>query len=106
MIARKNTKILVAILFGIMSITSACKSGEKMPKDAIEYEKAELQAEKEAEDEYRAAIKHHQDIQSKQTKESAKLMKKQQKQINKSKKRSLWDRLFNNKCDKPVDGAS
>jgi hypothetical protein len=106
MIARKNTKILVAILFGIMSITLACKSGEKMPKEAIEYEKAELQAEKEAEDEYRAAIKHHLEIQSKQTKENAKLLKKQQKQVNKSKKRSLWDRLFNNKCDKPVDGAS
>jgi hypothetical protein len=42
-------------------------------------------------------------MQSKQTKESAKLLKKQQKKINKSKKRSFWDRLFNNKCDRPVD---
>lgn len=89
-----------------MSMIFSCKSGEKMPKEAIEYEKAELLAEKEAENEYQMALKHHREIQSKQTKQSAKLLKKQQKRINKSKKRSLWDRLFNNKCDKPVDSGS
>ena len=102
----KNTKFLFVILIGVMSLTSACKTGEKIPKEAKEYENAELQAEKQAEDEYQMAIKHHQQIQSKRTKESAKMLKKQQRKINKSKSRSWWDRLFNNKCDRPVDVGS
>jgi hypothetical protein len=99
----KNTKFIIVLLIALLSLNSACKSNQKVSDAAKEYEKAELLAEKETEDEYLRAIKYHQAMQSKQTKESAKLLKKQQKKINKSKKRSFWDRLFNNKCDRPVD---
>lgn len=102
----KNTKILIILLAGVISITSACKSSEKTTKQIREAEKAEMQAQREAQAEYELAVKRHQDIQSKQTTESAKLLKKQQRKINRSKKRSLWDRIFNNKCDSPVDSGS
>lgn len=99
----KNTKILIALMVGSLTLNSACKTNQVVSDAAKEYDKAELLAEKEAQEEYLMAVKYHQEMQSKQTKESAKLLKKQQKKINKSKKRSLWDRLFNNKCSSPVD---
>ena len=105
MINGKNTKFLILILFSIMSMTFSCKSSQKVSKEVKEAENAEMQAQREAEAEYSLAVKRHQDIQSKQTKESAKLLKKQQRKINKSKKRSLWDRLFHNKCDTTPLGA-
>lgn len=99
MFGRKNTKILLCILLLLFILTApACKTGEKVPKEMKEEQKAEMEAEKAAEMEYQEALKHHQSIQSKKTRESAKLLKKEQKKINHSKKRSLWDRLFNNKC--------
>lgn len=103
MIFRKNTKILVVLLFGIMSLSPACKTKENIPEDAQEAQNAELLAQKEAEKEYQLAVKRHQDMQSKQTIEGAKRLKKRQLKNNKSRQRSWWDRLFNNKCDKPVD---
>jgi len=107
MISGKNTKFLILIIIGIMSVTSSCKSSQNVSKEIQEAQNAELQAQKEAEAEYQLAVKRHQDIQSKQTNESAKLLKKQQRKINRSRKRSWWDRLFNNKCDTtPLAGDS
>ena len=106
MINGKNMKFLIVILIGVISMTSACKSSQKASKQIREAENAEMQAQREAEAEYSLAKKRHQDIQSKQSKESTKLLKKQQRKINRSHKRSLWDRIFNNKCDSPVDTGS
>lgn len=107
MIIGKNTKFLIVLLIGFMSITSACKTSENIPEEAQEAHNAELQAQKEAEQEYELALKHHYEIQSKQTKEGTKLLKKRQKKVNKSKKRSFWDRLFNNNCSNaPVTADS
>lgn len=106
MVIGKNTKILILLLVGLISFASGCKTKDETSKLVKESENAEMQAQREAEAEYQLAIKRHNDMQSQQTKESAKLLKKQQKKINKSKKRSFWDRLFNNNCDSPVDGGS
>lgn len=89
----------------MLTIMPACRTGEKVSSEVKQAEKAELQAQKEAEKEYELAVKHHQKIQSEQSRKSMKELKKQQRKLNKSKRRSLWDRIFNNKCDKPVDSG-
>ena len=103
----KNTKFIILLIVGLIILATACKSSEKTSKQVQEAENAEMQAQREAQAEYELAVKRHQKIQSNQTKESAKLLKKEQKKINRSKKRSLWDRLFRNKCDNsPVSPGS
>ena len=77
---------------------NSCKSSEKVSKEVKDAEKLELQQDKEANKEYEAAVKHHQKIQSKQSKKIIKDMKKSAAKTNKFQQRSLWDRLFNNKC--------
>jgi biopolymer transport protein ExbD len=99
----KNTKIIIVLLLGMMALTPACKTSEKVPKEEKQAEKAERQQQKEDEKQYELAVKHHHEIQSDQTKKSMRALKKQQRKLNRSKKRSVWDQLFNNKCDKPVD---
>jgi len=98
-----NSKLIVVLLLGILTITPACKTSEKIPNEAKQAENADLQAQKDAEKEYELAVKHHYKMQSIQTKKSMKELKKQQRKLNRSKKRSLWDQIFNNNCDKPVD---
>jgi len=79
-------------------LISGCKSKSKVPKQVREAEKAEAAEQKQANLEYENAVKHHNKIQSPQTKKEMKEMKKRQKKLNKVHKRSLWDRLFNPGC--------
>jgi len=103
MIKSKNTKFLFVVLLFFLALSPSCKTSEKVPKEVKEAEKAELQAQKEAEKEYKLAVKHHNAIQSDRAKQNTKDLKKQQRKLNRSKKRSLWDQIFKNKCDKLED---
>lgn len=101
----KNTKIILVMLLSLLILAASCRTTEKVPKEVKEAEKAEKQAQKEAEKEYKLAVKHHHEIQSDQTKKSMRELKKRQRKLNRSKKRSLWDQIFKNNCDKPVDSG-
>jgi hypothetical protein len=57
-----------------------------------------MKMDKEAQKEYELAVKNHKKMQSDQSKKIMKDQKKASKKFNKSKKRSLWDRLFNKDC--------
>jgi len=97
----KNTKFLIGLIFSLFLLmygSSGCKTGEKVPKEVKQAEKAELEMQKEAEKEYQLAVKQHNKMQSPQSKKIMKDQKKAAKKLNKSKKRSLWDRLFNRDC--------
>ncbi|NOX84533.1 MAG: hypothetical protein GXO86_00980 [Chlorobi bacterium] len=86
------------ILLLVASLTmTGCKS-KKVPKEVRTAEKAQAAEQKEAELEYKQAVKHHRDIQSEQTKQDMKALKKQQKKLNRIHRRSLWDRLFRPGC--------
>ncbi len=93
---------LIKTLFIVLMVASfmitGCKSKEKIPKEVKAAEKAEAAEQKQAELEYKNAVKHHHKIQSPQTKKEMKEMKKRQKKLNKVHRRSLWDRLFNPGC--------
>jgi len=94
----KNIKILrviivVALWFSIFA-APACR-GSKGPRNAYKYQKTAV---KESNKEHEEMQKFHYERQSDMTRQMMKDMKKENKRIKKSKKRSLWDRLFNNKC--------
>jgi hypothetical protein len=94
----KNIKILrVLLIFALclsICITPACR-GSKGPRKAY---KTQKEAVKLSNKEHEDKIKSHYERQSESSKQLMKDMKKQNKKIKKSKKRSFWDRLFNNKC--------
>lgn len=94
----KNTKFLIVLIFSLFLAMSGCRSSEKVPKEVREAEKAELQMDKEAQKEYELAVKNHKKMQSDQSKKIMRDQKKASKKFNKSKKRSLWDRIFNKNC--------
>lgn len=94
----KNTKFLIVLIFSLFLAMSGCRSSEKVPKEVREAEKAEMQMDKEAQKEYELAVKNHKKMQSDQSKIIMRDQKKASKKFNKSKKRSLWDRIFNKNC--------
>jgi hypothetical protein len=94
----KYKHLLLIASFSLMLMLNSCKSSEKVSKEVKDAEKLELLQDKEANKEYEAAVKHHKKIQSKQSKKIMKDMKKSANKTNKFEQRSLWDRLFNNKC--------
>jgi cytochrome c biogenesis protein ResB len=61
-------------------------------------ERLQKQREKRDIKEYNKAKKEHYKNQSELTKELMKEAKRQQRKANRAHRRSLWDRLFNNKC--------
>ena len=77
---------------------NGCKSNEKVSKEVRDAEKMELQMDKEADKEYKAAVKQHHKSQSKQSKKIMKDMEKSSKKTNNFQKRSFWDRLFRRNC--------
>lgn len=91
-------KTLFVLLLVASLLTAGCKSTEKVPKQAKDTEKAQAAEQKQAGLEYRDAVKHQKEIQSDQTKQSMKELKKQQRKLDKIHKRSLWDRLFRSGC--------
>jgi flagellar biosynthesis component FlhA len=91
-------KFLVILLMALFLSAAGCKSGERVSKEVRQAEKAELQMQKEADKEYQKQVREHYKIQSKQSKQLMKEMKRQGRSTNRSKKRSFWDRLFNNDC--------
>jgi len=91
-------KTFIVLLLVVSLFSVGCKNTEKVPKQVKEAENAQAAEQKQAELEYKQAVKHHNDIQSDQTKQSMKALKKQQRKLNKIHKRSLWDRLFNPGC--------
>jgi hypothetical protein len=94
----KNTKFLAVLIISLVFAMSGCKTSEKVPKEVREAEKAEMQMDKEAQKEYELAVKNHKKMQSDQSKKIMRDQKKASKKFNKSKKRSLWDRIFNKNC--------
>lgn len=94
----KNIKILRVLLIVALWLsictTPACR-GSKGPRNAYKMQKEAVKLSNKEHDE---KIKTHYERQSESSKQLMKDMKKQNKKIKKSKKRSLWDRLFNNKC--------
>ena len=92
-------KTIGIIIFAIiLSSSPSCVTGEKVSQEVKEAEKVQQQQEKEAKAEYEEAVKKHRKEQSNYAKHLMKDMKKQQKKNNLSRKRSLWDRLFNRNC--------
>ena len=96
--AGKNTKFLIVLILGLVITFGSCKSGRRASKEVRDAENAELAMMKEAEKEYQKMVKDHYKMQSKQSKQIMKDMKRTGKTTNKNKQRSLWDRLFNNDC--------
>lgn len=94
----KNTKFLIVLIFSLFLALSGCKSSQKVPKEVKQAEKAEMEMENEIQKEYEFAIKNHNKMQSAQSKKIMKDQKKATKRFNKTKKRSLWDRIFNKNC--------
>lgn len=91
---RKLLGVLLIVIFSVLIVTSGCR-GSKGQRSAY---KAQKEAVKEDKKEHEEILKTHYDRQSDYSKQLMMDMKKQNKKIKKSKKRSLWDRLFNNKC--------
>ncbi|MEE4258815.1 MAG: hypothetical protein V2I62_03585 [Bacteroidales bacterium] len=94
----KNIKILRVVLVVALWLSiftaPACR-GSKGPRNAYKSQKVAI---KESNKEHEEVLKSHYERQSDVTKQMMKDMKKENKRIKKSHKRSLWDRLFNNKC--------
>jgi len=90
--------IVVIAIASIFVINPSCKPTEGVSREVKDAEKVQDQQEKEAMKEYEAAVKKHRDQQSDYAKQLSKDMKKQRKNNNKVRKRSLWDRLFRNNC--------
>ncbi len=94
----KNRKLLSVLILAIfllsISTISSCR-GSKGQRSAY---KAQKEAAKDDKKEHEDILKSHYDRQSDYSKQLMKDMKKENKKIKKSQKRSLWDRLFNNKC--------
>ena len=94
----KNTKFLIVLIFSMFFVFTGCKSGKKVSKEVKQAENAELQMQVDAEKEYEAAVKRHNKMQSEQSKQIMKDMKRAGRKTNNNKQRSFWDRLFNNDC--------
>lgn len=92
-------KIIFIILIGMsLMLTQSCIFGKKGGKAVRQAEKVQKELDKETQAEFDKAYKQHMESQSELTKKQMKEMKKQQKRYNKPRKRSLWDRIFRNKC--------
>lgn len=94
----KNTKILIVLTLSLFLAFSGCRSSQRTSKKVKEAENAEMAMQKESDKEYNDAINQHNKMQSKNSKQTMKDQKKLAKKYNKSQKRSLWDRTFNNSC--------
>ena len=91
-------KSLVILLLAASLLLPGCRTREKVPKQVRQAEKEQAAEEKQAEIEYKNAVKQHYANQSPQTKKEMKEMRKRNKKLNKVHKRSLWDRLFRPGC--------
>ncbi len=90
---------LTFLLLLVVSVAfSGCRTSEVSREQVQELEKVDNQSQKAYRKEYEDAVKNHQKMQSDNTRELTKQRKKQQKQYNKSRERSLWDRMFKRKC--------
>ncbi len=69
----------------------------KLTKEEKMVNKLESKEKKKQMAEYKAAVKAHRENQSEATKKMMKADKKQQRKNNRIHRRSLWDRLFNNR---------
>jgi Flp pilus assembly protein TadB len=94
----KNRKLLTVLLIAAILLSMYTISGCRGSKGQRSAYKSQKEAVKENRKEHEEILKSHYDRQSDYTKQMMKDMKKENKRIKKSKKRSLWDRLFNNKC--------
>jgi Flp pilus assembly protein TadB len=90
--------IVMLLLAGSMLMCESCIFGRRESKQVRQADKAVDQMSKENQAEFNKALQHHMDSQSEQTKKQMKKMKRLQKKQNKVRKRSLWDRIFRNKC--------
>ncbi|MDP2721580.1 MAG: hypothetical protein Q8O72_02380 [Bacteroidales bacterium] len=90
--------LFVLLLISTMAINQGCIFGRKSGSASREAEKVEKQMQKENKAEFDKAYKQHMESQSDLTRKQMKAMKKQQKRANRVRKRTLWDRLFRNKC--------
>ncbi len=90
--------VLLLLLAATLPLAQGCIFGKKGGKAVREAEKIQSDLSKETQAEFDEAYKHHMESQSELTKRQMKEMKKLQKRYNKAHKRSLWDRLFRNKC--------
>lgn len=90
--------IVMLLLAGSMLMCESCIFGRRESKQVRQADKATDEMAKENQAEFNKALKHHMDSQSEQTKKQMKKMKRLQKKQNKVRKRSLWDRIFRNKC--------
>jgi len=90
--------ILFFLLAGSVTFNQGCIFGHRTSKQVRQAEKESDRMAKEQQAEFDKAYKDHMNRQSELTKRQMKEMKKRQRKNNKPLKRSLWDRLFNNKC--------
>ncbi|PLX02303.1 MAG: hypothetical protein C0595_11375 [Marinilabiliales bacterium] len=98
----KSKNIIAIIIFATLLATNpSCKSTEKVSKEVKEAEKIQETQDKEAQKEYELAVKEHRKKQSDYAKQLMKRMKKQQRNNNIVRKRSLWDQIFRRNCYKP-----
>jgi Mg2+/citrate symporter len=91
--------ILVMLLSGFMVMQQGCIFGHRTSKQVRKAEKESDRMAKEQQAEFDKAYKDHLNRQSNLTKQQMKDMKKRQRKANRKRQRSLWDRIFNNKCD-------
>lgn len=94
----KNRKLLVALLIAISSLSIYTTTGCRSSHGQRSAYKSQKEAVKENNKEHEDMLKSHYERQSDYSKQLMKDMEKENKKIKKSQKRSLWDRLFNNKC--------
>lgn len=90
--------LLVWLLAGSVLLSQGCVFGHRASKQVRQAERAADEMAKEQNAEFEKAYKQHMENQSDLTKLQMKAMKKRQKKANRGRKRSLWDRIFNNKC--------
>jgi predicted nuclease with TOPRIM domain len=94
----KNRKLLGVLFMAIFLLSICAISGCRGSKGQRSAYKAQKEAVKEDRKEHEEILKSNYDRQSDYSKQMMRDIKKENKRIKKSKKRSLWDRLFNNKC--------
>lgn len=81
-----------------MVVTPSCNSSKRVSKQVREAESMQEDLEKETLKEYEVALKKHNDQQSDYSKQLIKDMKKRERQNNRIRKRTFWDRIFNRSC--------
>lgn len=89
---------MVVLISGNLLMSEGCIFGRRESREVRQADKATDKMVKENQAEFEKAYKRHMESQSELTKKQMKEMKKQQKRANKLHQRSLWDRLFRNKC--------